>query len=956
MTFIEKLAAYIYQTNPELRNVIVIFPNRRPAAFLYRALGALSGKPIFAPECFSIRDFIFSYSSFRQTDNISLLFKLYDIYRETGNNENSWEFEHFISSGEMMLADFNDIDHSMVNARQLFSNLDEAKAIEMWNPAKGELSGTEKQYLEFFKKLETYYHAFREKLSAESMAFDGMAYRTVAESILNGKILPDNNKTYVFAGFNALNKAETIVIDHFVRHGNVKLFWDADLSYVQDEKQEAGFFLRKNFQIWPPADDHTFETSLLETSKKINIIGAPLHLSQSKYAGLIAENLFLSDTSSVNSTVIVPADESTLPQLLESIPECIQQVNITMGYSLSHSSVFSITNALIKLHINAQNQFVRKKSYRFYYSDLINFFRHSLFDTILESSASVTGKIFSDSLLLSNKLFYSQDELEIMLKNTFDKANFERIIRYFNQAEQPEILGGYCTRLCSEISAGIGEDDSLTQLMCKRMSQAVDHINSYVGKAGFPITFHGFSLLFQRIISGIQIPFEGEPLGGLQVMGFLETRCLDFKNVIFTNFNEGFMPAGSRRMLTFIPFDLRRSFEMNVPGHKDAIYAYYFLRLIQRAENIWILYNTEPDPVSGKEESRFIRQIDYELFPASKNKWSVNKSVLKIPALEVPVIQHPGIVKSSQILDKINTFHKNGYSASGLSNYIECPFRFYLSRILQVKEVPNSIDDSVSMNVLGDIIHESLKTIYSSTLNRKADQIFFSDALKRIQSVLDLAFHNHYKGGDMSRGKNLIIKQVAARMLTNVIKADQRNSDQYPVIPLFLEHEFEFTINQNDNKYRLRGTFDRVDNVNGNLRISDYKTGMIDSLTLLKKDQPENELNFSELNKQQLQLLFYLLISRNCSQLSQFRNTEAGIISLRKYSAGFIPLQYSKSSSSIPDSTIQGFKEFIISIIDEILDPKTPFIPTTNTKKCTFCQFSTICKYFQPFSKDDNDE
>jgi len=956
MTFIEQLAAKIFSSTSELQNVIVIFPNRRPAAFLYKALGKLSPEPIFAPECFSIRDFIFSLSTLRQTDNITLLFKLYDIYKETNQTENSWEFEHFISSGELMLADFNDIDHSMVDADQLFSNLDEAKAIELWNPGKGELTETEKNYLEFFKKLQDYYHSFRSKLKAESMGFDGMAYRSVAEKIQSGHVFAEKGKKYVFAGFNALNEAEKIIIDHFVMHAGAQLFWDTDHAYLDDEKQEAGLFMRKNLQLWPSEKDHKFESNLLGDEKKIHIIGAPLHLSQSKYAGIVTAEIFAENPDSIQSTVIVPADESTLPQLLESIPTNIEQVNITMGYSLKQSSVYSITEALIKMHHNASAQSKRKKIYSFNYADIVSFFRHPLFDTICANGISGSGKQITDKILEANMLFYSETDLEKLVSETLQKNSSEKILPYIHKVSDPHELTEYCLRLCSSIYDEISDTDALTKLMCQKMDDAILQISNYLGKAGFPVTFQGFFLLFQRIVSGIQVPFEGEPLGGLQIMGFLETRCLDFKNIILTNFNEGFMPAVSRKMLTFIPFDIRRAFGMNVPGHKDAMYAYYFLRLIQRAENIWILYNTEPDPFSGKEESRFIRQIEYELEPASKGKWSVSRTILRIPSLSSAPSKHPGVEKSSEVMARLGIIHNKGYSASSLNIYLECPFRFYLSRILNVKETPSDVEDSVSMSILGNIIHDTLRTLYEESLNVITDKIFFDNAKEKAYSTLSSKFDELYKGGDMERGKNLIIREVAYKMVLNVIQSDIKKSKESSILPLFLEESFERIETRNGKSYKMRGTFDRVDTIDATLRISDYKTGRVEQITLLKKGQEAEDFDFHSLNRQQFQLLFYLLIQKVAIPSNSYSNVEAGIISLKKFSAEFVPLQLSSAVQEIPDSIIDEFADFVVMTIDELLDPNIPFIPTTDPEKCRFCEYAAVCKYFQPISDDEDDE
>ncbi len=960
--FIDQLAEYLIKENADLSKTIVIFPNRRPALFLNRALGKLSNKPIFAPQTFSIRDFIYKHSDFAQTDNITLLFKLYDVYRHVNLPENTYAFEQFISSGELMIADFNDIDNYLVNPGQLFSNLDQAKAIELWNPGKDSLTETELRYLEFFQNLQKYYTTFKNNLTQLGIAYDGMAYRQLAESIELGRSYVRPESTYLFCGFNALNKAEKLIINHFLNKGKGKIFWDADEAFVFDKNQEAGVFLRKNLETWPSQQKLWIGSDLFSSKKNITITGAPLSLSQIKYSGQILNEIFNTDPVEINQTVVVPADETTLESVLESIPDEIEHINVTMGYNYQESLIFQFLSLFIRLHVRSFRFNPEARMLRMFYEDIINFVKHPLFQLCRSHELPFSSDVLIGRILKLNKLFYSTEELQELLKEIpeLQDEHISEFIKMFSFAGTSGKLTQQCLKICASVEENIPENDKVLQVMLSASKQVLSKLEEYSQQAGFDMNVSLFELLFKRLTTNLKIPFEGEPLGGLQIMGFLETRCLDFKNVILLNFNEGFIPPGSKRMQTFIPFDLRRSYEMPLPSNKDAMYAYYFLRLLQRAENVWILYNTEPDILSGKEVSRFVRQIEYEFKHKADKNWKVTHNILQIPFQpSASGAQHSGAEKTPQVMNILEDRISRGYSASRLFNYFECPFRFYLKYVLGIEEPTTEVSGSIEMNTLGTVVHETLKELYTSGLNIKLDDKFFGQSLHNYQTLLDQQFALHYPGGDMTSGKNLIIHEVAKKMVQNVLISDKRIAEKHELIPLYVENEVSASLTVNNRVFPLFGKFDRVDRLDGIVRVADYKTGKVDSLKILKKASSEqNEVDFYNFSDKQFQLMFYLLLSSGLKEISNSDlMPQAGIISLKMSNVEFKVLEMSDKEKEIPTDFLEKFGQFVGELIAEIHNPHIPFVRTEDTEKCKFCVYNSICNYFSPILTDDtNDE
>lgn len=963
MTFIHNLAKELLSMEVDLRNVVVIFPNRRPAVFLYRELSIQSAGPIFAPACHSIRDFVYSLCDYRQADTITQLFTLYQVYMKRHTSESAFSFEHFAGSGEIMLSDFNDIDNYMADADQLFSNLDEARAVEMWNPGKTELTEKEKEYLNFFRELVYYYHDFKALLHEKKLAYDGMAYRRCFEMLSNDLIKPEKGKTFIFAGLNALNSAEKGIIDFFVGRAGAKMFWDADHAYIDDENQEAGLFMREHFKRWHQNQTPKWMSDdLLTSPKRIKIIGAPLTLSQLKYTGQILGEIAAEGKVSFIDTAVIPGDETILHSLLESIPDSVPSVNVTLGYPLKLAPVFEFFQTAIKLHVRRQMKGAGNyKQLAFHYSNMIDLLKNPcLSGTGFFSNPDVT-LMLSDSVLSGNRTHYRlEDVLELCTNiNSCNEQDKEKLILLFSIHKTPADLALACSEICRILIERTDDDNDNERVMYFAMRDVLNLLKEYTSLALFSISFTGFEMLFSRLSSNVRIPMEGEPLDGLQIMGLLETRCLNFKNIIITNCNEGNIPASSRQLQTFIPYDIRRGFQLPLPAHKDAMFAYYFYRLLTHADQIWIIYNTEPDDLNGKEKSRFIRQLVHEFSNLSNGNWTISEEILGIDPTQVLKMGSSPleVEKTSEIQQILQRQFEKGFSASKLLTYSECPFRYYLQSILNIKETITEISGDLDARVMGNVIHGVLRSLYDLWKGKPLDDEFFKTARHKYKQLLADQFDLEFAGGDMTSGKNLLIARISEKMILNTLIADEH--DKTTIIPLENEFEIHAYCKKNDgNEVLIKGVFDRLDTRNGMFRIADYKTGMLEELKLGNKNSKDGIVPFDQINKHQFQLLFYLLLFHRSERYCGIgiENVQAGIIPLRKSVTGFHPLMNVDGTEWIPVESIHDFEQYVMQMISELMDVTVPFKRTDDNEKCTYCVYQSVCKYAEHINLSNDEE
>ena len=680
-----------------------------------------------------------------------------------------------------------------------------------------------------------------------------------------------------------------------------KIFWDIDKVNINSEYNSSGHYINQYITTWPYYNSNKIDiiSNNYSTKKNISVIGTAKNIGQAKYIGEIIEKL---ENKSLNNTAVVLGDEKLLTPLLNSIPNKTEDLNITMGLPIKLSSTASLFDNLLKLH--SEN----KKS--FYYKNVISILSHELITPLLNTSEGDICKIIhTNNIVYSNlntliKINKSNREILELLLSNWDNTNnainncikvIYRIKEYFdNNRDEKKITFEYLyhfNKLFNKL---------------KLLQSSYEHINS-VG------TLHS---LYREIIKNEKVPFSGEPLKGLQVMGILESRVLDFETVIISSLNEGILPTGNKSS-TFIPFDVRIQHNLPIYKDKDTIYSYHFYRLLQRAKNIYLLYNTEPDVINGGEMSRFIRQLEIE------NIHKVNHQILvpKTPIIKKKLIE---IDKNSNILKKLDEIEKKGFTASMLINYIRNPISFYYQTILEIPD-ENQMEETIAYNTIGSVIHNTLEELYKPLENKKLNEKHIKQMQKEKDNIVDKYFQEKFSLGNLSKGKNLIIVEIAKKYIDNFLKKELKDINEGNVIKILsIEKKFETTINLSSElkNIKIRGKIDRIDCVNGITRVIDYKTG---------GQIKQSDLNIKEYNKifedkqytNIFQLFFYTLAIEREKKYNL--PVENGIISFRNLSNGPLKTKFIDKSTLVNAEKLENYKKGLERLITEILDKNTSF-------------------------------
>ena len=762
--FLEQSADYLisnYINN--LHELCIVLPNRRAGLFLKRFLIKKIDKTFWSPEIFSTEDFFSTLSDNELANDITIYFKFYKLYKNE-TNDDAESFDEFLKWAPVLLNDFNEIDNYLVNANDLFDYLSEAKAIEIWSPDKNELTEFQKKYLKFWKLIPLFYNNLKNDLLSENIAYEGLQHRIIAENIIE-KIKNKNWKKVVFIGFNALNKTEENLIKTLLSLDLAEIIWDADSYYVNNKYHEAGDFLRVYQNAFNKNSNFKLNNYFKESEKNITIIGVAQNVGQAKIAGeLIKEYNF-----DIEKTAVILADENLLFPVLNSIPSTAEDINITMGYPLKNSPIHSLIELVFILHENAINfsKLTSSNLYRYYYSDIIKILNHPYLN-YSDDIKKVLKKI-ADNIVNNNKIYISFSELESTL-DIFEKTIIEDVFFIIFQKWNSfsdgilslEKLINHIKNNLNNTKSNIIEKEFLFSFF-KLIKNLKTQINEFENIKNIR-TFHN---IFNQIVGYTKLPFYGEPLKGLQIMGMLETRNLDFENIILLSVNEGILPA-SKNENSFIPIDIKRKFGLPTYKDKDSIFSYHFFRLLQRAKNIYIIHNNDNEGFGKGEKSRFITQLEYEL-PKLNSNIKIENRIFQ-NEISFSSITPISIEKSESCIEQLNKIAKKGISPTMLSTYVNCTLQFYYKYVAEIKE-PEEITESIEANVFGSVIHEVLEKIYFPFI----DKIVSSEELKKstilIETLVEKAFNNQ-KITDLKVGKSLLISKVAIKFIKNYISKE----------------------------------------------------------------------------------------------------------------------------------------------------------------------------------------
>jgi hypothetical protein len=910
-TFLQKLAKTLLDAHGvAISELTIILPNKRAKVFLMEAFREYTRNNIFAPEIISIEEFIQDISGIRSIDNIELLFEFYEAYIGITPPEKQQPFELFANWAKTLLQDFNEIDRYLITPpEKVLKYLEEIKELEHWSVGEAKTELIE-NYLEFWRLLPTYYHTLYSQLLRKGIGYQGMVYR---EAIANLSHFSDyTDRPFIFAGFNALNAAEEEILQHLLALEKAKVYWDSDLTFLEDTHHDAGLFLRRFKKDWKHYKNNPFEwiADDFKHEKNINVIGTPKSIGQAKIAGKIVKDI-IGTQSALSKTAIILAEENLLLPLLYSLPVETGALNITMGYSGKNNPAQVLIAKLFKMHLNSRSR--NADSYVIYYKDVLDILTHPLVEPFLKAANLV------QTINRNNYTFITHRRLQELFghENDYFRLLFQKWDD--NPAQVLENLSAILLTIKGKLS-----NDNQQEKITKAFVYAVFKV---INKLTTQFTKHSVTNLdvlhtiYKQVIDLAEVSFEGEPLEGLQVMGVLESRVLDFDNVIVLSMNEGKFPAG-KSTNSFIPYDVKRELGLPTFKEKDAIYTYHFYHLLQRAKNVHLLYNTESEGLDGGEKSRFITQLEVE-------KQQSHRLSHQIYQAEVPKQAYQPIVipKSESVMARLWELAESGFSPSSLTAYIRNPLTFYFQRILRISET-DEVEENIALNTLGTIIHGTLEALYMPFVGRFLTADDLRDAITKIDAEVLVQFKMVYREGEIKKGKNLLAFEVAKRHVLNFMKmelAEFENDNQLTIQILALEKRFERKLDHPNLPFpvRIGGSVDRIEIRNGKVRIVDYKTGKVEKRSIQLSQW--QGLTTDIKNDKIIQVLAYAFMYE---PEAKGRDIEVGIVSFKNMRSGFMPFVYIEDKQEITTITEPISKSYLnelVVLLNEILDPKIPF-------------------------------
>ena len=937
-TFLEQLTDEIYENHKgELSQLCLVFPTRRAGLFFKKYISEKINSPHWSPVIYSIQDFIRSFSSDVIPDQLTLMFELFEVYKNYFPAES---FEKYYPWGEMLLKDFDEADRNLSDTKQLFAYIRDEREIDsafeladedmerirvfwktFFNKEPGKLKN---EFLANWQHLGNLYVGFRERLTQKNLAYEGLAYRHVAESLKEKKISLDFEKI-IFAGFYALSKSEEKIIQHFIEDGRADIYWDADSYYVDDPKQEAGTFLRKNNLLKPGFKwkQKNFELS----GKNIEMIGVPLQVGQAKVTGNILKELISEKNIPVDRTAIVLPDENLLFPMLYSLPENIEAFNVTMGYPLAATPLFTLFESLILLQKNSRKK--EDGTISFYHKHVINILNHSSIRQVESGYIQTWMKFFREELR--------------WIQVPMEKLNNEKVPALFRDifypVEKAEDVFGYFKTILHHILESMKEKEfrfhAIESEYIYHFYVQLKRLEDVVRQYPLQLTAETFWNLYREIIFSSRIPFSGEPLKGLQVMGFLETRLLDFENVFILSVNEDTLPASSNHP-SFIPYNIRKAFDLPTYEDQHAVSSYHFYRLLQRAKNIYLLYNTETKSITAGEKSRYLLQIEHELLKKYPDKISMQSKIAFTDFVK-PEINPITVKKTDEVMAVVSKYFLTGetyndysikLSASAFISYINCPLQFYFRYIAKINE-QDETEENIEAATFGRILHRAMQVLYGEHSN--LTESVLDELAGKIKTVVDLSIKEEFRGHDLIEGRNILMRNVIVELIRKIMKVDKAYA---PVIIRFLEKKCIQPISISETqKVLLYGIIDRVDEVRGCTRIIDYKTGKVESGNPESFDEIFSDPKF----KEQFQTYYYSYLFWKQAPEKAVR---AGLISVKELSAG---IRYINKGEEISSDQFQDFEQHLIKLITEILNPDKSFQQTEDEKRCQYCPYKHIC-------------
>ncbi|WP_397364034.1 PD-(D/E)XK nuclease family protein [Olleya sp. R77988] len=909
-SFIQDVLNDLKSKDANFSDLVFVLPSRRSGIFLKQELSLVLNKTLFAPKVISIESFVEELSQLKSVSNTELLFQFYNTYLELTPKKEREGFDSFSKWAQIILQDFNEIDRYIIPQKKIFDYLKAIKDLEHWSlqPNKTEVVTS---YLKFWNKLNDYYTNFTQTLITQKQGYQGLLYREAFENI--EAYINSTNQHHVFLGFNALNTAEETIIQELLQNDLASIYWDIDETFIENQIHDAGLFTRQHKKNWKYFNNQTFDwvSNFYSTKKNVSVFGVPKNIGQAKAIGSILEELSQTDAS-LKNTAVVLGDENLLIPVLNSIPKSVNTLNITMGFPLKSIPLASLFEHIFTLQ--------KKQTETFYYKDVISILSHQFIRPLFKNNATIT----TIELIHKNNLTYlTKTRLESICSDDSKIIN----LLFSHWDNSPKTALSNCFTLIQTIKEILSEDKKANQLGLEylfRFNTLFNELNLLNNTYNHIKDIKGLYSIYKELLSSETLDFQGEPLQGLQIMGMLESRVLDFETVIISNVNEGVLPSGKTNN-SFIPFDVKLENKLPTYKEKDAVYTYHFYHLLQRAKNVYILYNTEIDTLVGGEKSRFINQLELE------GIHNINHKILtpKVPNYKKELTT---LSKTDTVISKLKDISRKGFSPSSLTSYIRNPIDFYYQKLLGISDL-DEVEETIAANTLGTVVHNTLEALYLPFIDQFLTLEKVTALKPKIDSYISKFFKEEYKEGDMTKGKNLIVFEIAKRYVLNFLNLEIKAlKEGHKIKIIALEAKIEnisIEIESLDFPVQLKGTVDRIDQYNGTTRIIDYKTGQVDQSKVTVVNWEDILTDYNKYSKS-FQVLMYAYMLKKAKKVSL--PLEAGIISFKNLGAGFISFGKKESTHSrnretlINEDTLNQFEIQLKNIILEICNPNVDFI------------------------------
>jgi ATP-dependent helicase/nuclease subunit B len=936
MNFIQKVANYIKEQEIPLENLTIVLPSERARKYLAAELFRVYGKPVIAPDMVTMDHWVKSYSNEVVIDKTRGLIRLFEIQLKDAKTEEDKSFDEFLTWGNILLSDYNEIDRYLLDANQVFKNLADIKEIEQWSFGEAELTESQKRFMEFWDRLPGYYHALNKELSSKQSCYAGKAYKYLANNI-NLLFEKDKDRQFLFAGFNALSKSESAILRQLDQMGRAHIFINADTYYLDNENHEAGRFLRELRSTLDGKKLNFVEDEISSKSLKIDMIECAQNTGQVKVASTILE---ASSAEEINSTLLLLADESLIGSVIKNLPKSIGKANITLGLPIRNTAA----RTWVELMFSIQENKKRFKTKSIYFNDLQNFWNHPFLLAVISKEEKDQLMASEQRIIRQNRIFLNPDNLELgqvtsqllqFLTEDWDSNWKNAILRIRNM-----------NRI---IYKGLDKEFSFEKAVLECFDHSLVDFDNIISEGIPEMSLKSFKQLFNQHWGMKSIAYHGNPMDGLQIMGLLETRGLDFKRIICVGMNEGQLPP-TNPVQTMIPMDLRRYLGLPTPREKQGLFAHHFYRLLHTCEELFVTYCSADESIGSNEPSRYLMQLEMELSRSNTNV-KINKKIYSLDDPQETMLKE--ITKTPEIQGRLDELLEKSASASMLKKYLTCPLDFYFRYVMDFGET-DSVEEEIEHSTFGTFIHDTLEELYSpfARFDKEGNEVTpaptnitsfdIEKMLKEFELVLHRQFMEHFNNDKeaFTKGKNLLSYQMAIELTQRFLKSevDFLSKQTEPVFIEALEREYtsvvEIDVNGEKKKVNLRGYIDRVDRVGDKIRIIDYKSGKVskNDVEFRSKDKDDETVVESLAGRKHLlQLIQYgYLYYKNHGELP-----ESSIISF--ISDKNRPFTLDTKTMDIKD-VIENYPKYISRIITEMYDEDLPFIHNSKPQ-FSYCQY-----------------